>query len=127
MLTAESLVASASSTHEVLGGPGRWLLAMPAHHVAGLQVLVRSVVAGPRRRSSTSDGGFDVGRFAQATERLAGGAGRRYTALVPTQLTRLLDDPAGIRALRPTTACSSAARPPRPATASGPGTPACGS
>src|SRR6478672_13218371 len=34
MLTAESLVASATSTHEVLGGPGRWLLAMPAHHVA---------------------------------------------------------------------------------------------
>src|SRR5690349_13893778 len=42
MLTADSLVASARSTHEVLGGPGQWLLAMPAHHVAGLQVLVRS-------------------------------------------------------------------------------------
>src|SRR4029453_17148751 len=41
MLTAESLVASATSTHDVLGGPGRWLLALPPHHVAGLQALVR--------------------------------------------------------------------------------------
>ena len=35
-----------------------------------------------------------------ATERMAAAVDRRYTALVPTQLTRLLDDPAGIRALR---------------------------
>ena len=101
LLTAESLVASATSTHEVLGGPGRWLLAMPAHHVAGLQVLVRSV------RGGDHAGGARPGRRVrhgaasrEATERMAAGAERRYTALVPTQLTRLLDDPAGIRALR---------------------------
>jgi O-succinylbenzoic acid--CoA ligase len=29
-----------------LGGPGQWLLAIPAHHIAGLQVLVRSLDAG---------------------------------------------------------------------------------
>ena len=46
MLTASALVASAEATHRRLGGPGRWLLALPAYHVAGLQVLVRSVVAG---------------------------------------------------------------------------------
>ena len=98
MLNAESLVASATSTHEVLGGPGRWLLALPAHHVAGLQVLVRSVVGGTTPEVLDPDGGFDVAGFARATERMA--ADRRYTALVPTQLTRLLDDPVGIRALR---------------------------
>ena len=46
MLTASALTASAEATHDRLGGPGRWLLALPAYHVAGLQVLVRSVVAG---------------------------------------------------------------------------------
>jgi O-succinylbenzoic acid--CoA ligase len=97
MLTAESLVASATATHEVLGGPGRWLLAMPAHHVAGLQVLVRSVVAGTAPEVLDLETGFEVGEFVAATERLTG---RRYTAVVPTQLSRLLDDPAGVRALR---------------------------
>ena len=29
-----------------LGGPGQWVLALPAHYVAGLQVVVRSVLAG---------------------------------------------------------------------------------
>ena len=60
MLTAESLVASATSTHETLGGPGRWLLAMPAHHVAGLQVLVRSVVSGTTPEVLDLDGGFEA-------------------------------------------------------------------
>ena len=99
MLTAESLVASATSTHEVLGGAGRWLLVLPAYHVAGLQVLVRSVVGGTTPEVLDLEGGFDVAGFARATERMAA-ADRRYTALIPTQLTRLLDDPAGIRALR---------------------------
>lgn len=98
MLTADSLVASATATHEVLGGPGRWLLAMPAHHVAGLQVLVRSVVAGTTPEVLDLAGGFEVDEFVAAAERLS--AGPRYTAVVPTQLTRLLDEPAGIRALR---------------------------
>jgi O-succinylbenzoic acid--CoA ligase len=38
-----------------------------------------------------------VGAFVAATERLSG---RRYTAVVPTQLTRLLDAREGVRALR---------------------------
>ena len=46
MLTAAALTASAEATHRRLGGAGRWLLALPAYHVAGLQVLVRSVIAG---------------------------------------------------------------------------------
>ncbi len=54
MLTASALMASAEATHRRLGGPGRWLLALPAHHVAGFQVLVRSVVAG-------TDSGGDTG------------------------------------------------------------------
>lgn len=100
MLTADNLIASATSTHEVLGGPGRWLLALPGRHVAGIQVLVRSIVAGTTPEILDLDGGFDSGRFSAATERLASSPDRRYTALVPTQLARLLDDPEGLRALR---------------------------
>ena len=45
MLTAAALTASAAATHDRLGGPGRWLLALPPHHIAGVQVLVRSLLA----------------------------------------------------------------------------------
>ncbi|WP_460523700.1 AMP-binding protein [Flindersiella endophytica] len=91
MLSAEALLASASATYERIGGPGAWLLALPATRVAGLQILVRSLVAG------TSPVHLDgLGEFAAATERLAG-AGRRYTSLVPVQLSRLLD--AGVAAV----------------------------
>ncbi len=98
MLTRDNLVASVTSTHRVLGGDGTWLLAMPAHHVAGLQVLVRSLVAGTTPGVLDLDGGFTAAGFAAATEALDG-PGRRYTAVVPTQLTRLLEDPAGAAAL----------------------------
>ncbi|MGH4025248.1 MAG: AMP-dependent synthetase, partial [Pseudonocardiaceae bacterium] len=47
-LDGAALSASAASTHARLGGPGRWLLALPVQHVAGLQVLVRAMLAGPR-------------------------------------------------------------------------------
>ena len=46
MLTPRNLVSSADATHKALGGEGQWLLALPPHHIAGIQVLVRSVVAG---------------------------------------------------------------------------------
>ncbi|WP_347351191.1 o-succinylbenzoate--CoA ligase [Intrasporangium sp.] len=101
MLTAEALTASADATHEVLGGPGSWLLAMPAHHVAGLQVLVRSLRAGTTPVVLDGRDGFTAAGFARAAARLAdAGTGRRYTALVPTQLGRLLADHVGRAALR---------------------------
>ncbi|CAM5783523.1 AMP-binding protein [Cellulomonas persica] len=48
LLTAAALRASGLATERRLSGPGRWLLALPVDHVAGLQVLVRSVLAGTR-------------------------------------------------------------------------------
>jgi O-succinylbenzoic acid--CoA ligase len=98
MLTRDALVASATATHERLGGPGQWLLPMPAHHIAGLQVLVRSLVAGTEPVPVDLSGGFTPAAFASAARRLEGG--RRYTSVVPTQLVRLLADEAGIEALR---------------------------
>jgi O-succinylbenzoic acid--CoA ligase len=89
LLPASALLASASATHDRLGGGGRWLLALPVRHVAGLQVLVRSLVAGTTPVVLDGDGGFRAEAFVRAAAELTGP--RRYTALVPTQLVRLLD------------------------------------
>ncbi len=100
LLTAGALTASADATHTVLGGDGTWLLAMPAHHIAGLQVLVRSLRAGTAPVVLDSRDGFTAAGFARAAARLVEtDAARRYTALVPTQLGRLLADQDGLEAL----------------------------
>jgi O-succinylbenzoic acid--CoA ligase len=65
LLTPECLRASATATLARLGGPGQWDLRLPVTHIAGIQVLVR---------------------------RLLGTGPRRYTAVVPTQLQRSLDE-----------------------------------
>jgi O-succinylbenzoic acid--CoA ligase len=90
LLSASALLASASATHDRLGGPGRWLLALPAEHVAGLQVLVRSLVTCAEPGVLDLTDGFTPAGFAAAAREVRGV--RRYTALVPTQLVRLLDD-----------------------------------
>ncbi|HSR23133.1 MAG TPA: o-succinylbenzoate--CoA ligase [Candidatus Eisenbacteria bacterium] len=90
LLTAAALRHSARATHARLGGPGQWLLALPVTHIAGLAVLVRALEARTRPEVLDLYGGFDVARFAAAAARLDAGR-RRYTALVPTQLRRLLD------------------------------------
>ena len=97
MLAGPALAASAAATHERLGGTGRWLLAMPPHHVAGVQVLLRCVAAGTQPAFVDLSGGFTAGAFTTAVDSFDGE--RRYTALVPTQLRRLLDDPVATAAL----------------------------
>jgi O-succinylbenzoic acid--CoA ligase len=68
-LTASCLRASGAATAEVIG-EGRWWLQLPVTHIAGLQVVIRSGFA-----PSDDADGCDL------------------TSLVPTQLTRMLDDP----------------------------------
>lgn len=86
-LRRSAMRASVDATHGYLGGRGQWLLALPAHHVAGLQVLYRSVRSGhePVLLDGSGPGSW-AGAVASAT------APRRYTSLVPTQLVRLLDE-----------------------------------
>jgi O-succinylbenzoic acid--CoA ligase len=96
-LSAAALVASANATHDRLGGPGAWLLALPLTHVAGWQVLVRSAVAGAPL-STMPAGPFTPAAFIEAADRLRH-KGPRYASLVPTQLARLLDDPAATEAV----------------------------
>jgi O-succinylbenzoic acid--CoA ligase len=91
LLPAAALTASATATLDRLGGPGAWLLALPVSAIAGLQVLCRGIVAG-RPVTVLEDGET----LAAAAARMP--AGRRYTALVPTQLRRFLDaEPEALR------------------------------
>jgi o-succinylbenzoate---CoA ligase len=93
LLPAAALEASAAATHVRLGGPGSWLLALPVSAIAGLQVLCRSILFG------SPPAVLGKGEpLADAVRRMP--AGRRYTALVPTQLRRFLDEePDGLRSL----------------------------
>jgi len=97
MLTAPALIASASATHDRLGGPGTWLLALPPHHIAGLQVLVRSVLAGTVPVELDISGGFDVSLLPAAVAAMGGG--RRYASMVAIQVAKVLGDPAAVAAL----------------------------
>lgn len=108
LLTGEALLAAARSTAAYLGPPARWVLALPVHHIGGLQVLVRSHLAGlpPIPLDSIGGGGpfmaaefVNASRAARAMADVDGSALR--TALVPTQLARILQSgPAGIAALQ---------------------------
>ncbi len=81
LLSRRAVLASVSATERRLGASGRWALSLPPTYVAGLQVICRSLVAG-------HDPVLD------------GWEGADFTSLVPTQLHRLLDDPASVAALR---------------------------
>jgi o-succinylbenzoate---CoA ligase len=92
LLGSGALRASALATHDRLGGPGRWLLTLPATHVAGLMILVRSVVAGTEPVAADLSRGFDPEAFAAASVHvLRSSRIRRYTALVPHQLSVILE------------------------------------
>lgn len=97
LLTGAALLASAEATQKHLGGPGRWLLALPPHHIAGIQVVVRSLLAGTTPVQLDVATGFDVDALPAAVAAL--GSGRRYTALVAAQLAKALAVPAATAAL----------------------------
>ncbi|NHC44148.1 o-succinylbenzoate--CoA ligase [Motilibacter aurantiacus] len=91
LLQRSALQASAAATAQRLGGPAHWLLALGVGHVAGLQVVARSLLAGTEPEVLDVAAGFTCEAFVAATGRLRRRAPRAYTSLVPTQLTRLLD------------------------------------
>ncbi|WAC94515.1 o-succinylbenzoate--CoA ligase [Mycobacterium sp. Aquia_213] len=97
LLTAAALAASAAATHDRLGGPGSWLLALAPYHIAGIQVLVRSALAGSVPVELDVSAGFDIAELPSAVARLE--PGRRYTSLVAAQLAKALTDPAAAAAL----------------------------
>ena len=84
VLSHAAVLASARASLDRLGGPGGWLQAMPVTGVGGLQVLVRSAVAGlgPAYADEHSS-------MAEAIAAIPGE--RRYASLVPTQAHRLVE------------------------------------
>ena len=102
-MSAAALMASARATHARLGGPGTWLLTLPAHHVAGLQILTRSLEAGTEPVVVDTSAGFSPTALAEALSSArpstGAAASRLYVSLVPTQLVRVLQDPQARRAL----------------------------
>lgn len=91
VLSVEAMASSAQATAEYLGFEGQWLLALPVHYIAGLSVLTRSLFAGTRPVLLPEEGTFTPAGFTQAAESML--EKKRLTALVPTQLARLLDSP----------------------------------
>ena len=104
MLATNALLAGAAASAVALGGAGQWLLALPVHYIAGVQVLVRSIAA-ETTPLVLPPGHFDPQDFRRLAEAMTDPL--RYTALVPVQLARLLDaadDPALLAVLRRFTA-----------------------
>lgn len=96
VLSAAALRASAEATAARIG-VGQWVLALPTDYVAGLQVLVRSALAGTE--PVTLAGSFTAQAFVAATAVASERNRRLLTSLVPAQVATLLDDPDGARAL----------------------------
>jgi O-succinylbenzoic acid--CoA ligase len=81
-LTAAALLASArASLRRVGAAPGeRWLCCLPVFHIAGIGVLVRSLLAGA---DPVVTGRLEPGALAAS--------GCAHVSVVPTQLRRMLD------------------------------------
>lgn len=95
-LSYAALVASARATHKALGGPGRWIVALPVHHIAGLMTLVRCCVAEASPIIAEFDNGFDPEALIRACRSMFSGGGvrtdlRSYLAVVPKQLADALE------------------------------------
>ena len=85
-LSAAALRHSVRATLDRIGASAgqRWLLCLPATHIAGIQVLIRSLVAGT-----------DPVVVTRAEAGVLAGSGCAHVSIVPTQLRRLMDaDPA---------------------------------
>jgi O-succinylbenzoic acid--CoA ligase len=91
VLSRAAVLASVAATERRLGGAGAWLLALPATYVAGLQVIVRSLVAGHPPALLEEHGSVASAVAARDVH---------FVSLVPTQLHRMLEDPAETAALR---------------------------
>ncbi len=93
-LGADALLASAAASDVQLGGPGQWLMALPAHYIAGINVLVRSLAAQTQPVFAAPDGSG----FVDAAQQLDGAL--RFVSLVPTQLQRLIEQDDALTVLR---------------------------
>lgn len=91
-LSSAALRASCDSTHAALGGSGRWLLAVPAHHIIGMQVILRSLHAGYTPLALPHTTSFFPAELLTGVHQLLSDptSPRRYMSLVPSQFDTLL-------------------------------------
>lgn len=89
-LSAAALLSSARSSLARCGArPGdRWLVCLPVTHVAGLQVLIRSLASGTDPVIAPAADAVSLAR-----------SGCAHVSIVPTQLVRLMSSAAGAAAL----------------------------
>ncbi len=85
-LSWDNLISSAQATHEALGGAGVWVSNLPLEHIAGLQTIVRSLLAGYTPIFGEMHDPLNALRITQHS-------GNVYLSQVPTQLYRLLQKP----------------------------------
>jgi o-succinylbenzoate---CoA ligase len=92
-LSADALLASARAATTELGGPGQWLQVLPAHYIAGIQVVTRSLVSGTTPLALHPQP-FSTVAMADHYDALMERAGELpiFTSMVPAQLRRILDD-----------------------------------
>lgn len=96
-LPTDAVLASAAASESALGGPAQWVLALPTHYIAGLNVLARSLCA-ETTPVPVAGGHFTAAAFADAAGRLSRNTAHAV-ALVPAQLATLLDDAPARRVL----------------------------
>jgi O-succinylbenzoic acid--CoA ligase len=92
VLPRRAVLASVEASARRLGESGRWLLALPSSYVAGVQVIVRSLVAG--HEPYVVDG-LDIGRAVAADHSDT----PTFVSVVPTQLHRIMGNPEQLAAL----------------------------
>ena len=86
-ISAKALIASAKATEEHFGAKGQWLLTLPINYIAGIQVLVRSILSDVQPIVMNTAVPFTPEAFALSSTLLTADA--KFTSLVPTQLVRL--------------------------------------
>ncbi len=88
-LSVAALRASAEASAVRLGGSGQWLLALPTKFIAGINVLIRSVIADTQPIMMNAQLPFTADAFFRAASLMT--EQKRFTSLVPAQLARLLE------------------------------------
>ena len=86
-LGLDALKHSAKASSERLGGDGQWLLALPTNFIAGANILIRSVLSDTQPILINTRVPFTTEAFVRGASLME--EGRKYTSLVPAQLSKL--------------------------------------
>lgn len=89
-LSVAALKHSATASIARLGGPGQWLLALTPQYIAGVNVLIRSVISDTQPVIMNTQLPFTTEAFVRGASLME--AERRYTSLVPAQLERIASE-----------------------------------